>query len=193
MGNSSGRPTEADERILTLEEIALGKKTDKLSHHSYLPLYTRLFAPFRDRPEPILEVGAWYGGSLLMWAEYFSCNPIVGCETNRVPLPEDADRRIRIVHGDAYTQYTRTFLETLGPYSITIDDGPHTLESQIYFCEHYPKMLVADGIAIVEDIQVPHHLVELAGAVPKGFQSAAVDLRHVKDRYDDLALLIWRG
>ncbi len=178
---------------MTLEAIAKGKATDKLTGHSYLPIYERLFAPYRDGHEPILEIGAWYGGSLLMWSEWFSRAPIIGVEINRVPLPVDADPRIRIVNVDAYSDYGAVFLRSLGPFAVIVDDGPHTLESQEAFCRRFPTMLAPGGIAIVEDVQDPQHIAALVKAAPAGFETASIDLRHVKDRYDDLLFLIWKS
>ncbi len=177
---------------MNLEAVAKGKPTDKLSDHSYLPIYEHLFSTHRHGHAPILEIGAWYGGSLLMWSEWFSRAPIVGCEVNRVPLPVDADPRIRIVNVDAYSDYGILFLKSLGPFAVIIDDGPHTLESQEIFCRRFPKLLVPGGIAVVEDVQDPTHIANLLEATPKRFNTAVVDLRHVKGRYDDVLFLIWK-
>lgn len=178
---------------MTLEAIAKGKPTDKLSDHSYLPIYERLLAPYRHGHHPVLEIGAWYGGSVLMWAEWFTKAPIVACDINSVPLPVDADPRIRIVGADAYTPYGGLFLKSLGPFSVIIDDGPHTLESQVAFCRRFPRYLIPGGLAVVEDIQDREHTGKLAAALPHGFQSAVVDLRHVKGRYDDMLFLAWQA
>jgi cephalosporin hydroxylase len=177
---------------MSLVSAAEGKQTDKLSAHSYLPIYERLFASLRDRSEGVLEIGAWYGGSLLLWAEYFSRATIFGCDVNSVPLAVDTDPRIRIVGVDAYSPYAMTFFPSLGPFVVIIDDGPHTLESQKTFCANFPGLLATGGIAIVEDVQLVEHFPILIEHVPKGFHTAIVDLRHIKDRSDDMLLLIWK-
>ena len=46
--------------------------TDKFGWHAaLLPVYERIFAPFRDRDISLLEIGTDGGGGLRMYADYF--------------------------------------------------------------------------------------------------------------------------
>jgi hypothetical protein len=95
---------------------------------------------------------------------------------------------------DAYDQKNFSIIESMysDGFDIIIDDGPHTVESQIYTIKNYTKLLKNGGILIIEDIQnygdvdiiinsignIPHKSCEL------------VDLRGVKGRYDDLLIVV---
>lgn len=174
---------------MTLAEAARGKETDKFSGHSYLPFYDRMFAHLRQRSDSVLEVGVAAGGSLRMWGEWFEHSPIVGIDIwPMIPI----GARFRLICGDAYTAEMEQRLYEHAPYSVIIDDGPHTLASQKFFCANYPQYLVHDGFAVVEDVQTDAAIPELAASLPRGFDGAAVDLRHVANRADDLLFLIWK-
>jgi len=80
-----------------------GKVSDKWS--LYLVEYDRLFAPFRERPVRLLEIGIQNGGSLEHWGKYFRhAEKIVGCDLNPDcgRLQYD-DPRIALVVADANT------------------------------------------------------------------------------------------
>ncbi len=177
----------------TLEQIAADLPTDKKSVHSYLPFYDRLLAAFRNSAENVLEIGVDGGGSLVMWNEFFKNSYIFGIDINQ--CPELIKHRAQIFHcqADAYmNDFSNLFPVKACGFDLIVDDGPHTKGSQEFFCEHYPKLLVPGGIAIVEDIQDPAFIPDLVAKIPAGFHSAVVDLRHVKGRWDDLLILIYR-
>lgn len=178
---------------MTLEEIAAKHPTDKLGTHSYLPIYERLFAPLRDAMYPVLEIGVDGGGSLCIWKEWFTQASIIGADINVKPPYIEGVDRVSHWQGDAYTADAAiNFAKYAMYYSVIIDDGPHSIESQRWFCANYPQLLSKGGIAIVEDIQRIEDAPSLHLALPTGFNSAIIDLRHVKGRYDDILFLAWR-
>lgn len=159
-------------------------------HAAYLEVYEKLFAPFKNQPIRLLEIGTDGGGGLMMYQDYFPNGRIDGWDIS--PCPESLKGQPRITHyqRDAYSSVSVGKIIT--DCDIIIDDGPHTIGSQKFFVQNYPQLLTADGIAIVEDIQEPWHASHLAPLVPKGFFSVVVDLRHCNGRYDDLLLVIFR-
>jgi len=52
-----------------------GKKITKWSH--YFPVYEKHFAPLRDKPIKLLEIGVLNGGSLEMWRKYFHPDSVI--------------------------------------------------------------------------------------------------------------------
>ena len=78
-----------------------GKVSDKWS--LYLGEYERLFAPMRDSPVRLLELGVQNGGSLDIWSQFFpNAEAIVGCDIN--PDCERLtynDPRVGVIVGDA--------------------------------------------------------------------------------------------
>jgi len=77
-------------------------------------------------------------------------------------------------------------------FDIMIDDGPHTLESMIFFIENYSKLLEDDGILVVEDVQSIEWIEQLTNVVPENLKKYifVYDLRENKDRYDDILFVI---
>lgn len=163
-------------------------------HAAYLEVYARLMERFRDIEIRLMEIGTDGGGGVRMYRDYFRNGMIYGIDIS--PTPEAARDQPGIMHlqADAYTESMLRAWEDFCPalFHIIIDDGPHTLGSQEFFVQNYTRLLTADGIAIVEDIQEPGHASHLASLVPDGFFSMVVDLRHCNGRYDDVLLVIFR-
>lgn len=158
-------------------------------HAAYLEVYEKLFAPFKDKPINLLEIGTDGGGGLRMYQDYFPNGIITGFDIS--PTPEAAKNQERIVHfqRDAYCKVTLEF----GMFDIIIDDGPHTLDSQEFFARHYPALLTPDGIAVIEDIAEHSHMAELQACVGPEFFTMGIDLTHHDNRrYDNRLLVIFR-
>lgn len=169
--------------------------TDKNIIHSYVDdFYEIYFSKYREKKIKLLEVGVLHGKSLLLWDEYFIKNKgIWGVDISDERVVEEAKERerIHIEIGDAYTEEMAARLPN---FDIIIDDGPHTLESQVKFINLYLDKLNPDGIMVIEDVQDPSWFDTLQGALPNDDKIFAerVDLRWVKGRYDDLIFCIKR-
>lgn len=179
--------------------------TDKFGwHQQLLPVYQRLFANlswWQDavdggdcmQTKRLLEIGTDGGGGLLMYEDHFPRWEIHGCDHYFRPQGIEDKPNIHDHNLDAYKPATVEHFFEIGQFDIIIDDGPHSLESQEFFAQHYPPLLAADGIAIIEDIQAPAYVERLAAKVPPGFFSFAVDMRHVEPkRYDNHIFCIQR-
>ena len=67
--------------ILELQLAKKGKSSDKWQ--SYLEVYDTLFYPLKNMPLSLVEIGVQNGGSLEIWAEYFSnALNIIGVDTD---------------------------------------------------------------------------------------------------------------
>ena len=178
---------------MTLEQISAKHPTDKASVHSYLPFYERLFAALNNTKLAVCELGVDGGGSLCIWEEYFPNAKILGVDINVKPPYIGDHQRIYHLQIDAYEERAPKLIkELVGEFSVIIDDGPHSIESQRIFCANYPPLLGPGGIAIVEDIQDINQAPSLHAALPEGFIGGIVDLRHIKGRYDDVLFIAWR-
>lgn len=168
--------------------------TDKFGwHQQLLPVYARLFAPFKNRTGMLMEIGTDGGGGLLMFRDYFPTFRICGVDIS--PTPQAIIENDSIEHHvwDAYTEESLFCFGEVIKWNIVIDDGPHTIGSQEFFVRRYPSLLSDDGIAIVEDIQDPAHIEQLSRAVQPGFFGFAIDLRHIEPkRYDNLIFVVIR-
>lgn len=172
---------------LTLEEICFLYNTDKNSTHSYVTeLYESLLSPVRFAATRVLEIGVDFGGSACMWRDYFpnAIITVVDCFRSRQLTGQD-----RIVHlcGDAYSEMLMS--ELSGDYDVMVDDGPHTIDSLRFFADRYSQKMKSGGLMIIEDVQDIAWCSEIQACLPGDFVSDVVDLRHVKGRYDDIAIV----
>lgn len=170
--------------------------TDKMPggwHGSYCEAYGRLFSSLRDTTDAIAEIGVAGGGSLLAYADYFKNARAVGFDIGPKPDSLNGQDRITFYQQNAYSREGLDTATKHGPFALLVDDGPHSIESQLFFCTHYPRLLSLNGIAIVEDVQAGEHLARMAEVVPKEFFTMGIDLRwHDERRYDNLLMVIFR-
>ncbi len=139
--------------LAELYESHTGKVSDKWS--LYLTEYDRLFAPYREQPVRLLEIGIQNGGSLEIWAQYFEqASSLVGCDIN----PDCAGLRyddpcISVVVGDANLEMIQASILELSPeFDIIVDDGSHTSSDIVRsFANYFPK-LVEGGVFVAEDL-----------------------------------------
>jgi hypothetical protein len=171
----------------TLLEIYDPTTSDKGTNHSYIEhIYEDLFSKYRNSADAVLEIGTYEGGSLYMWKEYFTKAKIYGIESfKRVDI---IDERITQLIANAYTESTVNLLDE--NFDIIIDDGPHSGESQKLCIELYLEKLKDGGIMIIEDISGTEVLDGLISCIPNGLEFKVFDLRHLKNRWDDLVLVI---
>lgn len=151
-GNKSTTRTET----LTLEQLCAdhrGKAFDKWS--SYISVYERIFAQYRNKPIRLLEIGVQNGGSLEIWAKYLpNAQKVVGCDINPAcaQLSYD-DPRIAVVIGDANSDETQTAILDHAPtIDIVIDDGSHHSSDVLKSFPRYFPYLANGGVFIVEDM-----------------------------------------
>jgi hypothetical protein len=73
-----------------------------------------------------------------------------------------------------------------------LDDGPHSLESMKQFIKLYSQVMTDDGVLIIEDVQSWDWIEILKNEVPKHLKEfvKVYDLRHIKNRYDDIVFTI---
>lgn len=185
----------ADEAPSSLREI-IGKygNTDKDTLHSYVESYESLLYLFQDRPCSLLEIGVNHGGSAIMWYEYLPESKLFLLDTRNAISPHIAAAmnldRVQLYIGDAYTDgmVSRMYHDCPNGFDIIIDDGPHTLASQIYVLTSYLPLLNPGGILVIEDIQDISHVEILRQYVAD--EVDVIDLRAVKGRYDDILFVV---
>jgi len=134
-----------------------GKVSDKWS--LYLDEWDRLFRAYRDLPIYLFEIGIQNGGSLEIWADYFSqADKIVGCDIDdKCGELKFFNDRIQVVVGDANTDECESEILQLAPaYDIIIDDGSHKSIDIIRSFARYFPILKDDGIYVVEDLHASY-------------------------------------
>jgi len=139
----------------SIEALHLGK-TGKVSDkwQSYLPSYDRLFAPLRDKPVSLLEIGIQNGGSLETWCHYFAQGQrFVGCDVNpKCTALHFDDLRVSVVVGNANGQDAFNAIRAICPvFDIVIDDGSHISSDILLSFVNYFPLLKPGGVFVVED------------------------------------------
>lgn len=164
--------------------------TDKNTYHSYIDsFYDNEFKRYKNKKINLLEIGIDLGGSIVLWNLFFSEANIYAIDERSAVFPEDIINNVNYIFKDAYDL---DLINTLPDFDIIIDDGPHTLESQTFCIKNYLKKLKTGGVLIIEDVQKIEHFSILKQSVPEELKEniECVDLRSIKNRDDDLLLVI---
>lgn len=160
-------------------------QTDKNTTHSYLETYEKLFQSYKDEDIVFLEVGVREGGSLRLWGDYFSKAIIYGYDIVDSATPNTFNERINYIVKDINTVTPDEVADM--KIKIALDDGSHMLQDQVEFVKKFYPNILEGGMVIVEDIQNVDsdrkHFEEL------GYPFEIIDLRGVKNRYDDVIFL----
>lgn len=149
---------------------------------SYLDVYERTFATYRDRPLKLLEVGVYHGGSLQLWKKYFQSNSqFIGVDLDPRCL-EYTEEHITIETGDqSNPDFWVNFFQRHGKFDIIIDDGSHDNRHQtLTFMMAWPN-LRDGGVYLVEDLHCAYW-AEYGG----GYKNKMSFIEFSKDRIDDI-------
>ena len=179
--------------------------TDKNTCHSYINTYERLFSQKKNDKNNILEIGIGEpkqnkenGGSIKLWHDYFPNSTIYGLDIHDISNVNDViknnDRIKLITSVNAYdtTFIENTFVKNDIKFDILIDDGPHTLDSMVFFVRHYLPLLNDTGVFVIEDIPDIKWVNILISYTPEEYRKfiQIEDLRNVKNRWDDIMFII---
>ena len=131
--------------------------------HNYTEFYGPLLNHLRDQPIRLLEIGVRWGGSIVMWKEFFPNGEIYGVDLNfrgiHAPLKkhmdwnrDDRGKGVNLIDGDAYSKsFADKHFSDIG-FDVIIDDGSHKTEHQIKFFNIYRHFLSEGGYLMCEDI-----------------------------------------
>lgn len=159
--------------------------SDKERTHTYISsFYSDKFKGLRDKKIKILEIGVLQGHSLKLWENYFSEAEIFGVDIQNI-IEHTYGERVKIIFGNAYSPKFIDYLENnFGKFDIIIDDGPHTLDTQLFFLSNFQRLLSGSGsILILEDVY-PQAFGELKSRFP---DFSVIDLRDkVKNEYNSV-------
>lgn len=172
--------------------------TDKATYHSYDEIYSNLLSKYKDKTGTILEIGVQYGGSALLWHDYLPQFNLVLLDNQNQIHPSILEKlsieRYNYIETDAFTNDTITLLQQKysDGFDIIIEDGPHDTGTQAFALKEYSKLLKPGGILIIEDIQNFDSIEPLMSSVSSEDYNTLefYDLRHIKNRYDDLIIVL---
>jgi len=174
------------------EKYPIELKSDKGHGHDYINgYYSREFTDKRDFKLNIVEIGVNKGQSILLFGEWFTNSNVIGIDDGRELYDEwkiitSHLSNVSLILGDAYSD---SIVEQFENDSIDylIDDGPHTLESQISCVLKWFKKIKPGGKLIIEDIQnIDEHKSNFDDL---GIEYELIDLRKNNNKYDDVLLI----
>lgn len=180
------------ESILDVNNIDY-KNCDKGTCHSYIDFYEQLFSHLKEQPVNVLEIGIYGGISILLWERYFkNSEKIVGVDIDltwvqdKVVNESKTNKKIQLIQQDASVPSLLDVLDSNDTYDIIIDDGSHWVGHQLATFNILKSRMKVGGIYIIEDIQNDSEASYLKNSIPN---SEIIDLRGIKNRYDDLVLV----
>jgi hypothetical protein len=129
-----------------------GKKITKWTH--YFPVYEKHFAPLRNKPIKMLEIGVLNGGSLQMWKKYFHPDSlIVGIDINPdCKQHEDVENNVHIRIGDqSNPEFLQSLIDEFDVFDLVLDDGSHHVNHVNKTFQFLYSKIADDGIYFIED------------------------------------------
>jgi cephalosporin hydroxylase len=185
--------------IKTLHELCdkhkIGLWPDKGDVHSYLDVYAEIFAPYREKAKNILEIGLMSGESLRMWSDYFS-GKVYGMDCDIKPIGGLADlsecisEGYNVKIGDATNpSIIKEFFEGI-KFDVIIEDAGHGIDQQLTIYEVFKPYLSKGSIYVIEDVQDIDASRESLENIDSNKNVVVLDQRSIKNRYDDVLILI---
>lgn len=172
-------------------------KSDKGDLHSYLPVYEEILSPYREKAMNVLEIGLFNGASLLMWEKYFTKAKVCGIDCDERPHGGMADLRPliaegthNIVIGDAENKNDIEKYFNDIKFDVVIEDAGHDIDQQLKMYVTLKPYLNKGSIYIIEDIQDIDKTKNIFENIDPEKQIKIIDLRQVKNRYDDIIIII---
>jgi cephalosporin hydroxylase len=162
---------------------------DKGTCHSYIEEYERILEPYRYN-STIMEIGVYHGLSIRMWDKYFIDSNVIGVDIQDYSekIPQLLKEGYNIIMHDATKE---SFLDEVKDYrfDIIIDDASHLMQDQLKTFELLKSKMKPGGIYIIEDI-ITDLDIFLPAINELHDNIEVIDKRHVKNRFDDILILL---
>jgi hypothetical protein len=147
--------------VKSLKDISkiLNYPSDKDTTHNYLPVYQEEFSKTKNMK--VLELGVCYGGSLVLWNEFFINSEIHGIDNKKYtdnPIPG-------IMHWGNYQDLCNDFDDDYFDY--IINDSLHYAKEQIDAFNLYYSKLKPGGKFFMEDIPDMDNVAEIVKTLDK--------------------------
>lgn len=173
--------------------VSNSEGTDKNTSHSYYETYSKILRNVKNKQNPtILEIGIYSGAFLEIMAKYIPSATIDGIDIDlsNVIFCKDLDN-VHIYQMDGTDPSTPSKLNK--KYDLIIEDASHLIDHQIKTLDLFAPLLKEGGIYIIEDISTDRIKPDLQSIADKyNLHMEWLDLRNVKNRYDDIIAVFTR-
>lgn len=186
---------------MTLQELCAKHKRglwpDKGDVHSYLDWYATALEKYRHTASCVLEIGLMSGESLRMWTDYFTAAEVYGMDISIKPIDGMADLtkcisegyRVRIGNAANPDDIAKYFKGK--KFDVVIEDAGHHIEQQLAIYANLKSYMNEGGIYIIEDVQDIDATRSLLENIDSERTVEVLDFRQLKDRYDDVLVVIY--
>ena len=160
---------------------------DKGTAHSYIDVYAEHLT--KRFGVNFLEIGVQLGHSIAMWQDYFMESQVYGIDVTLSNVIFDNLQSVYVCDATVQEQVDSCFEGKTFDY--IIDDGSHRVEDQIKSLEIFYSYLKDSGKYFIEDIDGDSNLLSIKNYLDKNNMSYKFyDLRKIKNRYDDILIVI---
>ncbi len=154
---------------------------------------------FEQRPDVIVEIGNFAGGSALALAhlcDQLAHGRVIGVDISHARVPEQVrdHPRIKLIEADACEAFEAVRAEIgADETTLVIEDSSHTYDNTLAVLRRYAPLVPVGGYLIVED-SICHHGLEL-GPQPGPYEAIDAFLREhpefTVDRGREAYLITW--
>lgn len=164
--------------------ILLNYPSDKDTSHNYLPVYQEEFNNIENIK--ILELGVCYGGSLILWNNFFINSEIHGIDNVKY-----TDNQIPgIMHWGRYEDIDSEFKDNYFDY--IVNDSMHYAKEQIDAFKIYYSKLKSGGKFFMEDIPDMDNVAEIVKTL-KGYTFKIYDMNASSISQDSIILVVYKA
>lgn len=175
-------------------------RMDSSCGHSFIEVYER----YLPKSKTILELGTQQGGFIKFCKDQLDVF-FVGVDLYPYPkIHENCwvdNNSFNYLADDFYVGngFSEPFLDWIkikgysNYFDLVIDDGPHTLESQVWIIKKIPQLLSENGVFICEDVDNIEFAKEIKENSPWPEITEIWDNSANSGRWDDICVIVNKG
>lgn len=158
---------------------------DKNSTHSYLPVYDKLFEPYRNGSN-FMEIGLAVGDSINLYDRYFENSNIIGVDLSLVFQPLNYKNNVKLIEADATKPDFLRHIEGM-KFQVVNEDSSHMVNDSVAIFNLLKPYMAEGSIYLIEDVLNLEASADIFRSLHDNCE--IIDLRHVKGRFDDCIIL----
>jgi SAM-dependent methyltransferase len=170
-------------KSLKIISQSLNYPSDKDTVHNYLPVYQEEFSKIENIK--ILELGVCYGGSLILWQDFFINSEIHGIDN----VKYTEEKIPGILHFGKYEDLHVDFEDNYFDY--IVNDSMHYAKEQIDAFRLYYSKLKPGGKFFMEDIPDMENVLEIIKTL-EGYTFKVYNMNNSSISQDSIILVVYK-